>query len=321
MTKRISKSKISVKNAGRWIVRLDGGKNYKIFSTKKEAISAARSLVGETTGRFAAVCRDGSSSVNTIIRANKGVHRIRISRPSEKSQIKSDQLEKVIASAMLRGNIISSLKANDKNDIPKIERRYDVFINCPFDQTYKPLFEAILFSVYMCGYRPRCAREADNSGEVRIEKINRIIQDCDIGIHDISRTELDKKNKLPRFNMPFELGLFLGVKASYSTNKRKSLCIIFDKEDYRFQKFISDIAGQDIKSHDNNPLEIIRHVRHVLNSWGNSEGVSLPGPSHIQAKYEQFIQHKPELLRELKLVDGELSYADETKVIECFIDL
>jgi hypothetical protein len=51
--------------------------------------------------------------------------------------------------------------------------------------------------------------EAYDSGDVRIEKILDIIDQCKLGIHDISRTELNE-HSLPRFNMPLELGLFLG---------------------------------------------------------------------------------------------------------------
>jgi len=40
-----------------------------------------------------------------------------------------------------------------------------------------------------------------------------IIRDSQFGIHDVSRVELDDANRLPRFNMPLELGLFLRAKA------------------------------------------------------------------------------------------------------------
>lgn len=81
--------------------------------------------------------------------------------------------------------------------------KINVFINCPFDPEYKPLFEAIVFTVQIAGFRPRCAREASNAGQVRIDKILEIISECKYGIHDISRTE----PLPPRFNMPLELGL------------------------------------------------------------------------------------------------------------------
>jgi len=57
---------------------------------------------------------------------------------------------------------------------------------------------------------PRCALEVQDSSENRLKKILRIIGECQFAIHDISRTDLDKKHQLPRFNMPFELGLFMG---------------------------------------------------------------------------------------------------------------
>ena len=42
-------------------------------------------------------------------------------------------------------------------------------------------------------------------------KIYGLIEECRYGIHDLSRTKLDEINALPRFNMPIELGLFLGA--------------------------------------------------------------------------------------------------------------
>jgi hypothetical protein len=87
----------------------------------------------------------------------------------------------------------------------------DVFINCPFSADYRDHFRAIVYTVVRSGFTPRCARERDDAGEVRYEKICRIIKDCAYGIHDISMTELDADTGLPRFNMPFELGLFLGA--------------------------------------------------------------------------------------------------------------
>jgi hypothetical protein len=61
-------------------------------------------------------------------------------------------------------------------------------------------------------FLPRSARELDDGGEPRIEKLYGIIEQCCYGIHDLSRTALDAQNKLPRFNMPLELGIFMGAK-------------------------------------------------------------------------------------------------------------
>lgn len=88
----------------------------------------------------------------------------------------------------------------------------DVFINCPFDDTYAPTFHALVFAIYACGFRARSARELDDCGQTRIDKIEAIIEESQYGIHDLSRTEPDPENHLPRFNVPLELGLFLGAR-------------------------------------------------------------------------------------------------------------
>jgi len=128
----------------------------------------------------------------------------------------------------------------------------NVFINCPFDNQYTELFDAILFAIYFCGCKPRCALEIDDGSQIRLDKIISIIEECDLGIHDISRTELNS-NDLPRFNMPFEFGIFMGAKRFGGIRQKRKSCLIFDTESFRYMEYISDISGQDIKAHNNNP--------------------------------------------------------------------
>ena len=90
--------------------------------------------------------------------------------------------------------------------------RYCVFVNCPFDDEYRPLFYAIVFALHDCGYAVRSALAVTDASQVRIEKIAAMIAGSKFGLHNISRTEPDANNGLPRFNMPLELGLFLGAK-------------------------------------------------------------------------------------------------------------
>src|SRR5690349_7037133 len=96
-------------------------------------------------------------------------------------------------------------------EISAIDNNGAVFINCPFDDDYTPLLKAIIFSVNRCGFLPVTALSEDNGLENRLLKIQSCIKACRYGIHDISRTELNE-NGLPRFNMPFELGIFFGAK-------------------------------------------------------------------------------------------------------------
>ena len=56
-----------------------------------------------------------------------------------------------------------------------------VFINCPFDDEYRPLFRAMVFTIYKCGFLPRCAAEVSDSGQNRLDKIMDIIDECGFG--------------------------------------------------------------------------------------------------------------------------------------------
>jgi hypothetical protein len=62
------------------------------------------------------------------------------------------------------------------------------------------------------GFSARCTLEFDDASELRLDKIMRIIEQCAYGIHDISAVGLSAGTNLPRFNMPLELGLYLGCK-------------------------------------------------------------------------------------------------------------
>lgn len=88
----------------------------------------------------------------------------------------------------------------------------NVFINCPFDNDYTQLRIALMFAIYDCGFNPTCALQENNGSDIRIDKIKKLIEEAKYSIHDISRTELDLENNLPRFNMPLELGVVLGAK-------------------------------------------------------------------------------------------------------------
>ncbi|HUF12994.1 MAG TPA: hypothetical protein VMN78_07845 [Longimicrobiales bacterium] len=73
----------------------------------------------------------------------------------------------------------------------------DVFINCPFDDDYRPIMQAVVFAVHDCGFVARSALETSDGSQVRIDKIYDLIRDCRFGIHDISMTSLDPSTDLP----------------------------------------------------------------------------------------------------------------------------
>src|SRR5450432_3378790 len=100
-------------------------------------------------------------------------------------------------------------------------RARDVFVNCPFDDEYRPLFQAAVFAIVRSGFVARCALETDNAAHNRFDKICKIIGECRYGVHDISRTEVDGDPPLPRYNMALELGIFLGAAKYGAAAQRK----------------------------------------------------------------------------------------------------
>ena len=188
---------------------------------------------------------------------------------------------------------------------PEFDR--NVFINCPFDAQYAPIFEAITFAVHDAGFRPKCARERLDSSEIRLQKIVGLIRASRYSIHDLSRTEVDTSTALPRFNMPLELGLDLGCKSYSPSHKSKSL-LIFDSELYRFQKYVSDIGGQDIHRHGNDARVAVTRVRDWLRT--ESGRTRIPGGKVIYERYLEFRADLPEICGAFRLDVNDLTFVD-----------
>jgi len=196
----------------------------------------------------------------------------------------------------------------------------NVFINCPFDSDYKPLFDAMIFAIHDCGFVARCALEEGDTSQVRIDTIYNIIKDCRYAIHDISRTELDETSELPRFNMPLELGIFLGAKRFGGKKQKKKKCLVMVREQYQYQKFISDISGQDPLTHNNSPEEVVRAVRHWLNTVSGHQGI--PGGGIIWKHYQDFRNDLPKLTENCQLEIEDLKFfKDYTRVIAEWLSL
>ena len=194
-----------------------------------------------------------------------------------------------------------------------------VFINCPFDKQYQPIFDAIVFCVVACGFEPRCTLELTDAGEVRIENIYRLIAQCNHSIHDISRTEVeDQPYRLPRFNMPLELGIFLGAKRFGGRSSRKR-CLIMDRAPYRYKRFISDIGGQDIKAHHSRPVNAIRHVRDWLQSAPGK--AAIPGGTKIWQDYQRFRRELPVIAEEAQLDSAQLTFIDYLQLVTNWLKL
>jgi hypothetical protein len=183
----------------------------------------------------------------------------------------------------------------------------DVFINCPFDDDFRPIFRAITFAVFFCGFRLRSALEIEDGSYARLEKIMDIVGECRFGIHDLSRTEPDPINQLPRFNMPLELGIFLGAKRFGDEGQRRKYALVIDTERYRYQKFISDIGGMDIKAHDGMPEKVTGIIRDWLANVSHRRMASAP---IVISAYHRFTADFPQKAMELEFDPNHVPYVD-----------
>ena len=190
-----------------------------------------------------------------------------------------------------------------------------VFLNVPFDPKYDPLFRALVFTILDCGLVARCAREVDNGGQVRLDKIYELMAESRYGIHDISRTGLDRANRLPRFNMPLELGIFLGARKFGARRHKEKSCLILDREPYRYQKYCSDIAGQDIRAHHNRLDGAVKSVRDWLSSHVTLRNVQVPGHAKIFERFQRFLKELPAICARVHLESGELIFNEYTALV------
>lgn len=197
----------------------------------------------------------------------------------------------------------------------KEDSTYDisVFINCPFDSQFRPLFDSIVFAIHDAGFRSRSALERSNATEVRISKILRIIGECRYGVHDISRTQLDSKTKLPRFNMPLELGLFLGCHHFGDHIQHQKCCLVLDSKPNRWNMFISDIGGQDVYCHEGSTTGAIREVRNWLRTETKKE--TIPGHEIMCERFELFQSELPSICKLVRLNPKTLIYDDYVWVV------
>ena len=123
--------------------------------------------------------------------------------------------------------------------------RYSVFLNVPYDIGFENLYLAYIAGLSAFGLIPRATLEIPTS-QRRLERIHKLIQECGYSIHDLSRVQLDAKApRVPRFNMPFELGLAVAQNAG----NRRETWYVCETVPHRISKSPSDLNGTDVRIH------------------------------------------------------------------------
>src|SRR3990172_6569726 len=159
-----------------------------------------------------------------------------------------------------------------------------VFVNVPYDGPYERLFVSLIAGLVALGRQPVCALAAPDTGKGRLRRILDLIARCDLSIHDLSRVQ--RARGVPRFNMPFELGLCCAV----ARFRRGHRYYVFEEQRHRLSKSLSDLGGYDPQVHGGTPRGIAGPSQLLGNhpprpydrtddvAWGESRG------AHTQAK-------------------------------------
>ena len=118
---------------------------------------------------------------------------------------------------------------------------------------------------------------------------------------------------MPRFNMPLELGIFLGAKHFGDEAQRRKRALVLDTERHRYQTFISDLAGIDPTAHGGDPRQMVRCARDWLLTV--SRRTTIPSPVQVLASYDSFTLALPGIARSAGLEPTDIRYIDFEQLI------
>ncbi len=154
----------------------------------------------------------------------------------------------------------------------KLKKSRDrVFLNIPYDKKFERLFLAYIAGISAFGMVPHATLEIPDSSR-RLEKILKLARSCEYSVHDLSRVQLDPaKPRVPRFNMPFELGLCV-ADANRREGQRQNW-FIFEAEANRVDKSLSDLKGTDPKIHGATVRGVLSGLCNVFRRPGRQPSV------------------------------------------------
>jgi hypothetical protein len=170
-----------------------------------------------------------------------------------------------------------------------------VFLNCPFDDLFAPLFHAAVLTIAALGFTPRCAREYEGESDPRIDRIARGLGESKYSIHDLSRFQGAGPDNLSRFNMPLELGMALSNRYHGKTSGNPHNWVALVPTGFVHEKFISDLAGFDPPAHEQTAASVIKAISGWLTIQPDYSSPA-PSPKNILEAYPKLV----DLLEEAK---------------------
>lgn len=154
-----------------------------------------------------------------------------------------------------------------------------VFLIIPYEPDYLEQYLAPLtFSILSCGFEPRIA--ADTRFEDREKRITQRIHTCDLCISDVSprwvedgswidktKRVISRHAKLPRYNVPYELGRFTATKKLDDLAPEDAIApdalILSDSGD-QIVRYFSDIRNRGVERYARSVEGLITPVRDWL---------------------------------------------------------
>jgi hypothetical protein len=166
-----------------------------------------------------------------------------------------------------------------------------VFINCPLDSDYAPLFDAIVFATVACGFIPRSALESGTVCEPRVARITRALFTSKYSIHDLSRCTGQGDDNIARFNMPLELGMAMACRFLNPAAEHDWLVLV--PAGHAYQRFLSDLAAYDPTAHDGSAAGVVAAVMSWLAT--RKDAVPTVTPQQVLALLPEFRRRKQAL--------------------------
>lgn len=190
----------------------------------------------------------------------------------------------------------------------------NVFVNCPFDDDYRPLLRPLLFTITYLGFTPRIALEELDSGTPRIQKIVSLIKISRYAIHDLSRLQARERGEFYRLNMPLELGIDVGCRLFGQRQHQLKRCLILEEQRYRYQAAMSDLSGSDIAMHAGSAEILVAEVRNWLN---NHAHMPAPGPTRVWTAFLEFMSDNYDTLKARGFSDRDIEALPVCELMNC----
>ena len=146
----------------------------------------------------------------------------------------------------------------------------------------------MLFTLVYLGLEPQMAQTTD-SGAARMDRILNLIKKSKYSIHDLSLIIAKEAGEIARFNMPFELGLDMGIRSAskrsrFSTKQN----LIIEQVKFRYQKGLSDLSGSDTEVYHKKPEKLVLVIR---NWFAKILHPKQPSGSSIWEEYNEFLNY------------------------------